>query len=101
MKIPGRAWKPAASWWGAGLAREPLEIDVVAESIDGKSILLGEAEWTSHPDFRRLTCELERKASNFPDRRGRQIFKALWTTQTRKLPDVAVIGPGEVLEAMK
>lgn len=34
-------WGPAQPWWGPGLDRRPLEIDMVAESLDGCAWLLG------------------------------------------------------------
>jgi hypothetical protein len=37
-------WLPAARWWGRGVDKKPFELDVVAESIDGASLLVGEAK---------------------------------------------------------
>ena len=44
--LPGLSlrWANVGRWWGAGLNRQPLEIDVVAESSDGKTLLVGEAK---------------------------------------------------------
>ena len=44
--IPGSAmrWGRVGRWWGAGLNRAPMEIDVVAESTDGRTLLVGEAK---------------------------------------------------------
>ena len=65
--IDANAWNPAARWWGAGLDRQPLEIDVVAESADGESLLIGEVKLrAAASELRRLTAELERKALRLP-----------------------------------
>jgi hypothetical protein len=60
IDVGGRSWKPSARWWGAGLDRRPLEIDVVAESIDGKAVLVGEAKWGGRVEVRSLVAELRR-----------------------------------------
>jgi len=38
-------WGPAARWWRANLP----EWDLVAESVDGARLLLGEAKWSARP----------------------------------------------------
>jgi AAA+ ATPase superfamily predicted ATPase len=38
-------WKPAARWWKGN---EP-EWDLVSESLDGRSLLLGEVKWSAKP----------------------------------------------------
>jgi hypothetical protein len=52
-------WGPASRWWKGS---EP-EWDVVAESIDGKRLLLGEVKWSASPpsprDLEALTRRLE------------------------------------------
>jgi len=62
-----RVWKPASRWWGAGLDRRPLEIDVVAESADGKALLVGETKLSvSTRDVARILRELDDKLSRLP-----------------------------------
>ena len=39
-----REWQPASRWWGGGSDRRPLEIDVMAASADGRTLLVGEAK---------------------------------------------------------
>ena len=57
----------AARWWGTGLDRRPMEIDVVAESLDGKTLLVGEAKLSlSKGDARNVLAELEAKAMQLP-----------------------------------
>ena len=74
-----RTWGPAATWWGRGSDRSPMEIDVVAESEDGGALLVGEVKWTRKVDWRREEAELRHKASNLPLAQGREVCLALWT----------------------
>lgn len=74
----GRVWKPARSWWGAGLNRTMMDLDVVAESDDGKELLVGEAKWSSVKEPDRLRTALLEKARNLPFAQGRRLFAAVW-----------------------
>lgn len=73
-----RSWRPASSWWGPGSDRTPLELDVVAESTDGRALLLGEVKWGQETDVRRLAADLAAKAARFPPAAGRTLCLGLW-----------------------
>jgi hypothetical protein len=75
-----RTWWPARPWWGPGTDRTPLEVDLVAESTDGAALLIGEVEWTQHPDPGRLHAEVRRKVKNLPFAHEREIVAGVWTS---------------------
>ena len=57
----------AARWWGTGLDRCPMELDVVAESLDHETLFVGEAKLTLPKEEVARTCaELEAKAKQLP-----------------------------------
>ena len=63
----GSRLRNAARWWGAGLDRRPLEIDIVAESIDRETLFVGEAKLSlSEPEAIRMKTELAAKARRLP-----------------------------------
>jgi len=67
--LPGdvRRWRNAARWWGTGIGGRPMEIDVVAESTDGDSLLVGEAKLSlSGTEAEYAVRELEAKARQLP-----------------------------------
>ena len=101
-EIGGKIWGPAGRWWGPGLDRTPLEIDLVAESSDGKSILVGEVKWSTPRDAARLFAELEAKARLLPLAAGREIVAALWLKSPVKgLPAERVVTPRQVLDVLR
>lgn len=60
-------WRTAARWWGPGTDRKPMEIDVMAESEDRQSLLIGEVQrHIDHVDLPRLQAELNRKIDRLP-----------------------------------
>lgn len=62
-------WRSVARWWGTGADRHPMEVDVVAESVDGETLLVGECKLTaSRPERESLLKTLVRKAENLPFR---------------------------------
>lgn len=100
LPFRGRSWRPASRWWGPGLDRKPMEIDIVAESTDGRALLLGEARW-SEESSDRLLRELAGKAERFPERRGRGVVLALWLKgERRRAESGTVLTPESVLRAL-
>jgi AAA+ ATPase superfamily predicted ATPase len=98
----GRSWGPASRWWGAGLDRRPLEVDLVAESDTGDALLVGEVEWTAPRGVARLLAELERKAKRLPFAAGREVFSALWLkTPARGGASERVFAPRQVLDVLR
>jgi AAA+ ATPase superfamily predicted ATPase len=97
----GYRWQPASRWWGPGLDRHPMEIDIVAESEDGRALLVGEARWSRDVDLARLAAELRRKAAVFPLAHGRTIHLAAWLPGTRSGRSLKVFSAGDVLKALR
>lgn len=72
----------ANRWWGAVLNEankpEQVELDVVAESLDKKFLLVGECKWTVSEDSNQLISELTRKAKLLPFVGNRTIVPILF-----------------------
>ena len=63
----GERLQNAARWWGTGLDRRAMEIDVVAESLDGETLFVGEAKLSlSAGEAPSTLAELEDKARRLP-----------------------------------
>lgn len=98
----GKTWGPASRWWGAGLDRRPLEVDLVAESTDGKSLLLGEVKWATPRNAGRILARLEKKVARLPFVDGRETHLTLWLRGTGdESADERWVGPREVLDALR
>jgi AAA+ ATPase superfamily predicted ATPase len=102
LQLHGHDWNPASRWWGPGLDRNSLEIDVVAESLDGKHILLGEAKWSKKTAGQALLESLRRKVQNFPGLGGRKPLLALWLREgPARFEGVPIVRPEQVLRALR
>ncbi len=84
LKCFGVDWSPARRWWGPSLEQNPMEIDIVSESTDGRSILIGEAKWGSAVDVAEVLARLEQKAALFPLAGGRKVRLGVWARVTSK-----------------
>jgi len=95
--VPG-PWGPAARWWRGA---EP-EWDVVAESVDGKRLLVGEAKWWSdrppaQADLRRLARALRARPLP-PAGREREVERVLFLPEgTGEVEGVRIVAGQEVL----
>jgi hypothetical protein len=102
LRCDGRSWKPASRWWGHGTDRQPLEIDILAESEDGEALLFGEAKWSAAPPKPNLVRALRDKAERFPHLAGRRIVLGLWLKRpTRALRGADVFSPRQVLHVLR
>ena len=72
------SWGPACRWWGTGLDRKPLEVDIVAENLTGDRLLVGEAKWTTMSTGKPVLAELERKIERLPFVNQREVIPILW-----------------------
>jgi len=73
--LPGSSvtWSRVGRWWGTGLNRKPMEVDVVAESSDGKTLLVGESKLSlTATEARHALSELQAKAGLLPFASGYQ-----------------------------
>ena len=55
--IGGDMYNLAGRWWGNVSRDEAIELDVVAQSMDGKKLLVGECKWTEGEDAGSETTE--------------------------------------------
>lgn len=94
LAIAGDRWGLASRWWGAG-----AEFDVVAESLDGKKVLVGEAKWAHRSDVRRWRTDLRERANRAPFLRGREVVTALWVRQDVDADDI--VTPKQVMAALR
>lgn len=104
--IDGTLYGVAKRWWGTVLDKEKkhhqIELDVVAESLDKKKILIGECKWTSGEDAAALENELRWKASMLPFAKGKEIVPAIFAKNiTNKSESSLTITPEDIMELMK
>jgi len=97
LELFGTSWSNAQPWWGPGLDRKALEIDVIAASLGGSELLIGSVKWQKQSSRSAAWAELEGQARLFPDTRGRQVQLCLFSRQ----PKSGDVGPEQVLQALR
>lgn len=102
LEIAGQRWKPASRWWGKGRNGKQMEIDVMAESMDGDAILFGEAKWENKTNVQRVMSKLKKQAENFPKTGQRKVILAAWCKQAQVCSEnTPVFNAENVLAVMK
>ncbi len=61
MSVDGKSFMPAQRWWQQSKLSGSAEIDIIAESLDGSCLLIGEAKWQSKAKPAQILKELNRK----------------------------------------
>lgn len=99
--IGGDIYNLAGRWWGNVSKDEAIELDVVAQSMDGKKILVGECKWTEGEDADRLLYELTEKARKLPLLKGQEIVPVLFL---KRKPihesDAFVLTPQQIIDTI-
>jgi len=102
LDLGDESWGPASRWWGPGLDRKPLEVDLVAEAEDGGRLLVGEVKLAAPRHGRRLLRDLEEKVARLPFADGREVTPMLWLASApADLPREQLVTPQQVLDAMR
>jgi AAA+ ATPase superfamily predicted ATPase len=86
FNLAGYAWGLASRWWGTGKNGQALEIDVMAESIDGQALLVGEVKWSDRSDAPALVRQLDEKILNCPRVRHKHVVRVLWLKCKQRMP---------------
>ena len=108
-EIDGRLYGKASRWWGTVKTHEgfkQMELDVVAESLDGKSILVGECKWTNPEITSVLIKEMIVKLSYLTFCKGKEVIPVLFLKSKPKdiyvnRNDVRIFYPSDIIELMK
>ncbi len=106
-RLYGHLWGEASRWWGTAAENEKgrfreMEIDVMAESADGKALLIGECKWTNPEIASELHRELMKKALLLPRARDKEIVAVLFLKNPPKdnAENVNIMLPQDVIDAM-
>ena len=101
--INGVLYGEARRWWGKVKIDdewEDVELDLVAESLDQKTILIGECKWTTGENGRLLTKRLDKIAPALPFTQGKDVKTVLFT-KVPPLEDVGnTMGPEDVIRLL-
>lgn len=76
--IDGVTYGVASRWWGNISRTETMEFDVIAESFDGKNLLVGECKWSEIIDSAPLLSHISEKASKLPFAKGKTIVPIIF-----------------------
>ena len=77
-EIDGVTYGIARRWWGNISRDERVELDIVAESLDKKYLLVGECKWTTKENSDRILAELIEKAKKLPFAKNHTIVLKLF-----------------------
>lgn len=81
--MDGIIYQMASRWWGSYYNEEkqqylPVELDVVAESFDGKHLFIGECKWQEHIDAMEELSRLQTIAKGLPFTKDHEIHLGLF-----------------------
>lgn len=99
--IDGITYGIARRWWGNVSRTQKIEIDIVAESLDKKHLLVGECKWTTGENSDRLMSELKAKAEKLPFAKDHIIVTKLFLKNQPLGETKDVLLPSDVILLMR
>lgn len=105
LPVAGIAFDQAFRWWGVNTEGDPMELDVVATSLDKKYLLVGECKWASVRNPDHLLQKLVEKARLIPGVQPRQeVIPLVLARSTEEYPQPKrgkVFTPADILERLR
>ena len=94
--MDGIIYQMASRWWGSYYNEEkqqylPVELDVVAESFDGKHLFIGECKWQEHIDAMEELSRLQTIAKGLPFTKDHEIHLGLFLKEKPINPEAVTI----------
>jgi AAA+ ATPase superfamily predicted ATPase len=98
--INGITYHVASRWWGNISREEMIEIDLIAQSIDKKTILVGECKWSKISEKENITTNLIEKAKKLPFIKGKEIIPMLFVKEC-KAKSNNILLPKDILKLLE
>jgi AAA+ ATPase superfamily predicted ATPase len=98
--LMGRQYGMASRWWGSVSRDEQMEIDVVAESTDGKYLLAGECKWADKENAGHLLKQVAEKAKKLPFVANKEIVPVVFLKSNKATAENIVL-PDQVIEMLR
>ena len=79
-----------------------MEFDVMAESTDGKALLVGECKWTNPEIASELHRKMKEKVNYLPFAHGKEIITVLFLKNKPKdeEADIRILYPQDIIDSM-
>ncbi|MEI6899956.1 MAG: ATP-binding protein [Bacteroidota bacterium] len=102
LEIDGTRFNLASRWWGTGINGKPMEIDLIAESTDKHTLLVGEVKWSDKVSYNEIKMLLDKKCGNLSFPGTKQIIKAVFFKErsTITFPDCILFDPDDILRVL-
>jgi len=102
LKIGNIDWMPAQRFWGNDRDGDQIEIDIVARSVDGEHILIGEAK-TGAISVESVLKNLESKAARVCFTENKKLVYACWSAKgkTSRSGTISVFNADRIFDAMR
>ena len=100
QQFKGKRYGLASRWWGNISRDEQMEFDVVAESTDGKSLLVGECKWSDQENTEYLLETLEEKAEKLSFAKNKEVIPVLFLKSNQKSGE-NIFTPDQIFELLE
>lgn len=100
LTISGKKYMPASRWWG-NLSGQNTEIDIMADSIDKTTVLIGEVKWSEKENPHEVRDHMQRNIHHMPVLKGKKIQWVCFTKNKKVLESDWIFDASDVINALR
>lgn len=100
LTISGKKYMPASRWWG-NLNGQNTEIDIMADSIDKTTVLIGEVKWSEKANHHEICDQMQRKIHHMPVSKGKSIQWVCFIKDKKGIESDWIFDASDVINALR
>lgn len=100
LTISGKQYMPASRWWG-NINGQNTEIDIMADSVDKTTILIGEVKWSEKVNYQEIHDQLQRKIHHIPGLKSKKAQWACFVKDKQGIESDWIFDASDVIKALR
>lgn len=100
LTISRKKYMPARRWWG-NLNGQNTEIDIMADSIDTTTVLIGEVKWSEKTNHHEIRDQMQRKIHQMPVSKGKKIQWVCFVKDKKGIESDWIFDALDVINALR
>lgn len=100
LTFSGKQYMPASRWWG-NINGQNTEIDIMADSVDKTTVVMGEVKWSEKVNHQQIRDQLQRKAIHMPALKGKNVQWVCFVKDKQGIKSDWIFDASDVIKALR
>jgi len=100
LTIFGKQYMPASRWWG-NINGQNMEIDIMADSVDTSTVLIGEVKWSEKVNHQEIRDQLQKKTHTIPGLKSKKIQWVCFVKDKKGIESDWIFDASDIIKALR